>query len=539
VAADGKKTPIKIAAAYADAEAKERPLEKAFEDKSGKKKVVGPAAFAIDGKVETAWSPDVGWGRSNANRQAVFVFAEPVTVPKGTTLSFKLQLDHGGWNSDDNQTNNLGRYRVSVTGDPQPRLDPAAAVRPVLDTPADKRSSAQQDALFRHFRATVPEWKAANEAAEAEWAKHPPGTSQLVLAERAEPRPTHVLKRGDFLKPAEAVSAGVPAFLHPMPEGAPANRLGLARWLTDRRSPTTARAIVNRVWQAYFGTGLVGTPEDFGVQCEPPTHPELLDWLAVEFMDGGWSLKKLHALIVSSATYRQSSRVTADGLAADPANKLLARGPRFRVDAEAVRDIALTASGLLDRRVGGPSVYPPVPQFLMDPPASYGPKVWPVATGPDRYRRSLYVFAFRSVPYPPLAAFDAPPGEAACVKRPRSNTPLQALTALNEPVFVEAARALGRRALTEGGATDEGRLRHAVRLVVSRPPTDAEQAALLGLLARQRAKFADPASDPWAVAFGGPAEYKLLPHTATPAEAAAWAAVARVLLNLDETLTKE
>ncbi len=536
---DGKATPVKLAAAYADAESKERPLEKDFDDRSGRKRVVGPVAFTIDGKGETAWSPDIGWGRSNVNRQAVFVFAKPVTVPKGAVLRFKLQLDHGGWNSDDNQTNNLGRFRFSVTADPRPSLDPAVSVRAILDTPADKRTPAQGDALFRIYRRTVSDWKSANEAADSEWERHPAGSSQLVLKERSELRATHLLKRGDFLKPAETVSVGVPAALHSLPTDAPASRLGLAKWLVDRRSPTTARAIVNRVWQAYFGVGLVSTPEDLGVMCEPPTHPELLDWLAVELMESGWSLKSLHARIVTSATYRQSSRVTPEGLAADPGNRLLARGPRFRVDAEVVRDIALKASGLLEERVGGPSVHPPIPKFLMLPPASYGPKVWPESQGADRYRRSLYVFSFRSVPYPPLAAFDAPPGEAACVKRPRSNTPIQALTALNEPVFVAAAQALGLRVLREGGDTDAVRLRHACRLTIGREPTVAERDILLSLLRKERGRFAAADSDPWTVAFAGPDEYKRLPHTATPADAAAWTAVARVLLNLDETLTKE
>ncbi len=535
---NGKATAVKVAAAHADAEAAERPLEADFDDKGKLKRVVGPAAFAIDGKPETAWSPDVGRGRSNASRQAVFVFAEPLTVPAGATVRFQLQLNHGGWNSDDNQTNNLGKFRLSLTGDKGVSLDPAAGVRAILDTPAGGRSAAQVDALFRHYRTTVADWADANAAAEAEWAKHPAGASQLVLNERADGRPTHLLKRGDFLKPAEAVTAGVPGFLNPLPAGAPANRLGLARWLTDRQAPTTARAIVNRVWQAYFGAGLVGTPEDFGRQADAPTHPELLDWLAVEFMEGGWSLKKLHELIVTSDTYRQSSKVTAAGLAADPANTLLARGPRFRVDAEVVRDIALRASGLLDERVGGASVYPPIPPHLMLPPVAYGPKTWPAATGADRYRRSLYVFSYRSVPYPPLAAFDAPPGDAACVRRGRSNTPIQALTALNEPVFVDAARALGLRAIREGGKSDVDRLGYAFRLATGRLPTAAERDVLLGLLGKQAARFADPASDPFAVAFG-PGEFARLPHTATPAAAAAWTAVARVLLNLDETLTKE
>jgi hypothetical protein len=224
-----------------------------------------------------------------------------------------------------------------------------------------------------------------------------------VLQERSEKRKTHRLDRGNFLAPAEEVSPGVPDFLHSLTvtpgADARATRLDFARWLADRRSPTTARSIVNRIWQSYFGTGLVSTAEDLGTQGEPPSHPELLDWLAVELMDHNWSLKHLHRLIVTSSTYQQASAVTPELLERDPANRLLARGARFRVDAEVVRDIALAASGLLYHKIGGPSVYPPAPEFLFKPPASYGDKTWIVDTGPNRYRRALYTFRFRSVPY--------------------------------------------------------------------------------------------------------------------------------------------
>ena len=291
------------------------------------------------------------------------------------------------------------------------------------------------------------------------------------------PRPTHVLKRGDFLKPEGTVSPGVPAFLQPLPPGAPPTRLTLAHWLADRHSPTTARAIVNRVWQTYFGIGIVSTSEDLGSQSETPSHPELLDWLAVEFMDHGWSLKWLHRLIVTSATYRQSSQVTPEEYARDPYNRLLARGPRFRVDAEIVRDIALETSGLLNARLGGPSVFPPAPDFLFVPPASYGPKIWKEAKGPDRYRRATYTFRYRSVPYPALQTFDAPNGDFSCVRRARSNTPLQALTSLNEPIFLECARALALKTVWEGGADARGRLTYAFRRCLSRLPTEEETSA--------------------------------------------------------------
>ncbi|HJT75619.1 MAG TPA: PSD1 and planctomycete cytochrome C domain-containing protein, partial [Gemmataceae bacterium] len=493
----GKKRNVKIIKATADVNPPERELAKIFDDKSGKRRVTGPVTYAIDGKDGTAWGLDIGPGRSNVPRKAVFVFEKPVSFPKGAVLEFKLRQMHGGWNSDDNQNNNLGRFRFSVTDRPNPVADPLPAnVRALLAVPAAKRTPAQVDAIFSYWRTTVPEWKAENDRIEALWRQHPEGSSQLVLKARAMPRTTHRLNRGDFLKPAEAVTPGVPAFLHPLPPGAPLTRLTFARWLADRRSPTTARVLVNRVWQRYFGAGFVTTPEDFGMQSQPPSHPELLDWLAVEFMDRGWSLKDLHRLIVTSATYRQSSRVTPELLAKDPANRLLARGPRFRADAEVVRDIALEASGLLEGRVGGPSVCPPLPKWMLLPPVSYGPKVWNEATGPDRYRRALYTFRYRSLPYPALQAYDAPNGDFACVRRSRSNTPLQALTALNEPVFVECAQALGLRALRDGGRTDDERLVYAFRRCLARQPSAAEKGELLGLLQRERRHFAQPGAKP-------------------------------------------
>src|SRR5207248_2958810 len=302
----------------------------------------------------------------------------------------------------------------------------------------------------------------------------------------------------------------------------------------DRSSPTTARSIVNRTWQAYFGNGIVATTENLGTQAEPPSHPELLDWLAVEFMDRGWSLKNVHRLIVTSATYRQSSRVTPEMYERDPYNVLLARGPRFRVDAEIVRDIALAASGLLNPKVGGPSVFPPAPAFLFMPPASYGPKSWKESTDADRYRRALYTFRYRSVPYPMLQTFDAPNGDSSCVRRTRSNTPLQALTTLNEPLFVEAARALAARTLEAAGRTDAERLTYAVRQCVARKPTGREASELLALLNKETQRFADGQLNPWELAAANPAQPPPLPNGVTPAQLAAWTAVSRVLLNLDE-----
>jgi mono/diheme cytochrome c family protein len=535
-----KKTRVKLVSATADFGNEERPLEPMFDDRTGKKRVTGPVSFAIDGKDDTAWGIDAGPGRRNVDRKAVFVPEKPLEVPEGAVLTFSLKQMHGGWNSDDNQNNNLGRFRFSVTSADGPAADPLPkAVRDILLLPPDRRTPAHADVVFSYWRTTVAEWKEENARVEELWKQHPVGAAQLTLSARQTPRTTFMLKRGDFLKPDYPVRPGVPAALHPLPPGSAPNRLGLAKWLTARESPTTARACVNRVWQAYFGTGLVATSEDLGLQGEPPSHPELLDWLAVEFMDNGWSLKHLHRLIVTSAAYRQSSKVTPDLLAKDPSNRLLARGPRFRVEGEAVRDIALAASGLLNPKLGGPPVHPPAPDFLFKPPASYGPKVWDEDKGEGRYRRALYTFRFRSVPYPVLTNFDTPNGDAACVRRARSNTPLQALTTLNEGLFLECARGLALKTLAEGGDTDRDRAVYAFRRCTGRKPNDKELDVLLGFLSRQTEKFSGPDARPWDLAANDPAKPPKLPKDVTPAQAAAWTALSRLLLNLDETITKE
>ena len=393
--------------------------------------------------------------------------------------------------------------------------------------------------MFSYWRTTVPEWKEANDRIEALWKQHPIGAAQLTMAARQKHRTTFVLARGDFLKPDRPVTPGVPAALPPLPAHAEPNRLGLAKWLVARNAPTAARAIVNRVWQAYFGTGLAATSEDLGTQGEPPSHPELLEWLAVEFMDSGWSFKHLHRLIVTSSVYRQSSKVTPELLQKDPANRLLARGARFRVEGEVVRDIALAVSGLLNPKVGGPPVHPPAPDFLFKPPVSYGPKSWVEDKGEDRYRRALYTFRFRSVPYPVLTNFDTPNGDASCVRRARSNTPLQALTTLNETLFLECARGLAWKTLGEGGSDDRDRLVYAFRRCTGRKPTARERDVLLGFLSRQTNKFSAPGAKPWDLAAADPAHPPKLPTGVSPAQAAAWTALSRLLLNLDETITKE
>ncbi len=550
-----KITKVKIVRATADFNQPERDLEPIFYDKTNRKRVTGPIEFAIDGKDETAWGLDAGPGQRNVPRKAVFVAEQPINLEGQVILTFYLKQSHGGWNSDDNQNNNLGRMRLSVTTAKDAVADPLPAhVRELLNIPRGQRSEAQTQTIFGYWRTTVADWKADNARIAELWRQHPEGSSQLVYNERNDMRPTFTLKRGDFLKPDKEIQPGVPAFLHQLPAGAPVNRLTFAKWLADRQAPTTARAAVNRIWQSYFGTGIVATAEDFGKQSEAPSHPELLDWLAVELMEGAkrgqgdkgtspttapWSLKHIHRLIVTSATYRQSSKMTPELLQRDPYNRLLARGSRLRIEAELVRDVALAASGLLNQKVGGASVFPPSPEFLYLPPASYGPKPWPESKGEDRYRRALYTFRYRSVPFPALQTFDAPTADISCVRRPRSNTPLQALTTLNETLFLETARALAAKTLKEGGTTDQQRLSFAFRRVLSRQPSATEVAELLALKTRQQQRFVSGELNPWNLATNDPDKPFLLPKGATMDELAAWTVVSRVLLNLDEAITKE
>jgi hypothetical protein len=499
--------------------------------------------FAIDGDDKTAWGIDAGPSRRNQERKAVFKFEKPIGGDEGSVLTIQLQQNHGGWNSDDHMNNNLGRFRISATTAADPaklKADPLPKrVRDILALPRDRRSPAQIAAVFSYWRTAVPEFKEANDRIEALWKQWPAGSTSLTLMTRNQPRETHLLTRGDWLKPAKPITPGVPAFLHPLTDGAPANRLTFGKWLADPKSPTTARVFVNRIWQAYFGIGIVATSEDFGVQSEAPSHPQLLDWLACEFMENGWSIKHMHRLIVTSATYRQSSRVTKELYARDPYNRLIARGPRLRVEGEIIRDIALAASGLLNPKVGGRSVMPPAPAFLFQPPASYAPFPWVDETGPEKYRRALYTFRRRSTPYPVLQTFDVPNADQSCVRRLRSNSPLQALASLNEPMFVECARSLARKALEEGGNSDQQRITYAFRRALARSPKPLEMKELLSLLDKERQRFAEGWLNPNELTTGNAQPPADLPLGVTPTQWAAYTVVSRVLLNLDETITKE
>ncbi|QDU23074.1 PSD1 and planctomycete cytochrome C domain-containing protein [Urbifossiella limnaea] len=399
-----------------------------------------------------------------------------------------------------------------------------------------KPRRAAFDAEAAKLTAAVAEGKAKNlpaaelakrQKAAADHAKKAPAPTPAMTLALGPPRPTHVMIRGDFLRKGVRVE---PGHLSAVGGGAGATRLDLARWLVAAENPLTARVAVNWVWGKLFGRGLVGTPEDFGVQGERPTHPELLDWLACEFVapakGEAWSLKALIRTVVLSAAYKRSAAVTPELAARDPLNRLLARQSRLRLEAELVRDNALAVSGLLTRTVGGPSVRPPQPAGISELTYANSAR-WVESTGPDRYRRGLYTWYQRTSPYPQLTTFDAADGAVCTVKRERSNTPLQALTVLNDPVFVEAAQAFGKRILTETpGRSDAERVTHAVRLALGRAPTDAERTRLLRLLAEAR-----PAAAARVVGAYQPAGVP-------PVDAAAWVLVARALLNLDEFVTR-
>ncbi len=359
----------------------------------------------------------------------------------------------------------------------------------------------------------------------------------LVMEERPEPRPTHVLMRGAYDRKGEVVAPGVPVRLAGWPEGAPTNRLGLAQWLVDPANPLPARVTVNRLWQGVFGTGLVRTSEDFGAQGEAPSHPELLDWLATEFVRTGWDVKRMLRLLVTSATYRQDSRIAPRARAKDPENRWLGRGPRHRLAAETIRDQALAVSGLWVDRPGGPSVKPYHPPGLYEQVvAGSSASTYEQDSGASLYRRSLYTYWKRSVPNPAMLVFDRPFRETCTVRRARTSTPLQALNLMNDPTYVEAARGLALRMMREGGATPEARLRFGFRLATSREPGSHELGILVSGWARLERGFRNEPGAASALLSVGEAR---MGRELDPVELAAFTASASTLLNLDETITRE
>lgn len=496
------------------------------------------AEHAVDGHAKTGWAIGPRFGEPHF---LIVTLKEPLPAyPDGTRLSFRFEHYHGS-------SHTIGRFRLSATTETNPtRLWPLTAeVRETLATAPTDRTPEQLQVIHNaQLGTSLPArnldheiFRLEQRIARLEGQKF----TTPVMQDRTdpEPRPTHIHLRGDFLSKGPQVTPGVPAMLHPLPQDAPPNRLALARWLVDPANPLVARVTVNRYWQGLFGTGLVATSEDFGRQGEAPSHPDLLDWLATEFVESGWDTKSILKLIVMSASYRQDSAMDANRLEKDFYNRLLSRGPRFRMDGEMIRDHALAVSGLLNPKLGGPSVHPVQVANLWKEIGFLRPEIgmdeWPLSDGPELYRRAVYTFWRRVCTYPTFAAFDAPSREVCVARRPRTNTPLQALAALNEPTLLEAARVFAQRILTEGGSTDATRIEFALRACVGRSPTEAERQRLMDYVRQQRREFAeDKTSATHLISIG------TAPRTVSvdDRELAVWMVLANVLFNLDETLTK-
>jgi Protein of unknown function (DUF1553)/Protein of unknown function (DUF1549)/Planctomycete cytochrome C len=479
----------------------------------------GNAGAAIDGDPQTGWSINGGQGRENS---AVFRLAGAIEREGSLTVEMVFERYYAAA---------LGRFRISATTDKKPaeaRQIPFD-LEPILLTEERLRKPEDVDRLRTFFLSVAPELAKAREAIAKVAKEIPEDPITLVMAERPadNPRPTFIHNRGEFLQPGERVEPGVFSMLPAMPADLPRNRLGLARWLVSGSNPLTGRVVMNYQWAAFFGRGIVRTVEDFGYQGERPTHPELLDYLAVSLVEHGWSMKAMHRAIVTSATYRQASRVSPELFAKDPENRLLARGPRVRAEAEMIRDSVLRASGLLCERIGGPSVFPPQPPGVSSEGA-YGGLDWKPSPGGDRYRRGLYTFTKRTAPFAMTVTFDGPSGEVCVARREMSNSPLQALTLLNDPAFVEGSQALGAvMAQTKG--TVEARIGRLCRLCLSRGPERDELSMLVHFFENQRERLERKELDAGKIAgSGGPGAI----------ERAAWTLLARAILNLDEAVTK-
>lgn len=486
-------------------------------------------------------NPKTGWAIGPRFGQRHFLIAElkePAGFAGGTRLQFKFEHYHGN-------SHTIGRFRVSVTRstDPWARWPLPEGVAAALKSPASGRSVEQQKEVAAYFRSVSPDIRRLERELfrlnqrESELASRKYTTP--IMQERAERRPTYVHVRGNFLEKGKEVGPGVPAVFPPLPANRPPNRLALAEWLVDPANPLTARVTVNRYWERLFGTGLVKTSDDFGRQGEVPSHPQLLDWLATEFVRTGWDVKAMQKLLVMSATYRQDAATDAARQEKDFYNRLLSRGPRFRMDAEMIRDQALAVSGLLNPEVGGPSVYPVQVANLWKEIGFLRPEIgmdeWPVSEGSDLYRRSVYTFWRRVCTYPTFATFDAPSRDVCAARRPRTNTPLQALAGMNDPVFLEAARVFAQRVLTEGGSDKDQQLEFAFRIALGRNPTAAERQRLTAFLDQQLDSYTRDAQAARQLIEIGSAPR---PASLDPRAVAAWMMVANVLLNLDEVLTK-
>jgi hypothetical protein len=487
----------------------------------------GPAKNTLDDDPKSFWA--INGAKAHTDKEIQFELGEEVTITKGAKLRLILEQAYG------DRPYVIGRFRLSQT----------SAHRDYLQVGLLNRRKWEQDGKFdlkqksaeiqKQIKDLDPEHRRLQQAiktAEAELKNLKAKiTRSMILRQKAQPRTTHVHVRGDFLRKGVEVNANVPAVLHDLPEGVDTpNRLEFAHWLMSPQNPLTARVTVNRFWQRLFGLGIVETENDFGLQGSKPTHPQLLDWLSREFMDQGWSVKSILKTIVMSHTYRQSSRLNSEMLKDDPRNRQLARQSRIRLDAEIIRDVALDAAGLLSEKMGGPGVYPPQPDGIYV--LTQVKKKWDTDTGPDRYRRGVYTYLWRSSPYPFLPTFDAPSPTMACTRRPRSNTPLQALTMANDAAFIEMAEGLAERILKEGPDYQEGRVRYAWEICFSREPTKAELNRMSQFVSQQKERLTNSNAE-------SPIADSVESEKIPLADRAAWLLTARVMMNLDEFITRE
>jgi hypothetical protein len=464
---------------------------------------------AIDGKGDTGWAiNDAPEGSHNRNRTAWFVLPETLEVEEDHALTFKMQFTR--------KTFSVGRYRLSISSDEWTDRPGVAQLAALISLDANKRSAEQKTKLRKAFVQSDSELadldRQLTEATKKYDAIKRSIPTTMIFQELEKPRQAYVQVRGDFLRQGDSVQPGVPAVLPRLPSSdGSLTRLDLARWLLSKEHPLTARVRMNRIWMRLFGRGLVETENDFGTQGTLPSHPELLDWLAAEFIQQRWSTKTMLRLLMTSATYRQSSRSRPDLVSIDPRNRLLARQSRLRVEAEIIRDLALSVSGKLSPKIGGPGVYPPQPEGVYA--FTQRKKNWKTSTDENRFRRGMYTFFYRSAPYPMLSTFDVPKFNQVCTSRDRSNTPLQSLTLANSDALYELASYFGQRIITEGGDSDLARMQFAFRASLARSPTSAESVRLLDYIKNVRRRFRN--------------------------EDKVWTAVARVIMNLDEFVTRE
>ncbi|MCH2202099.1 MAG: DUF1549 and DUF1553 domain-containing protein [Fuerstiella sp.] len=476
---------------------------------------------------------DTQWCTNQKEAHATFVASQTCKIPEGSVLRIRMLHD------SPSAGHGVGRFRLWAFSHDNPEELAEEKIAPLptfalLNIPRTQRTEVQRRQLANYFRSIAPALASVRKEIQT-LEKKSASSSTLVMIENDEPRETRILVRGSFLDPGELVRPNVPAVWHTWREKEEFNRLGLARWLMRTDNPLVARVTMNRIWALLFGKGIVETSEDLGIQCSPPSHPMLLDYLATEFMSRRWNLQAMQKQIVTSATYRQSSTATRDRLRIDPNNRLFSRGPVFRMDAEMIRDNALAVSGLLTRQAGGPGVFPYQPPGVFEQIHSYGTQ-WELSTNGQQYRRALYTWWKRTAPYPSMITFDAPRRNVCVERRPRTNTPLQALVTLNDPVFVQCAAALGRRMATQIEGDVRQKAAYGFQLCVARQPTSEEIDQLSELYYENVDIYThDPTA---ARIFSDSDASDAMPTSVTAVELAAWAVVGNVLLNLDETLTK-